>query len=192
MTYKLQTASMRKTSPGGPRRLPTFALVAAILTAGWLVEAARAGANPNAGIGGLAPLAQFDPSRSPGPSSVGGGQWKLPAKIVAVVALTVGAAMIACFVVFPGLLRRRKRPVWPLNAYGYCIALVCLVLTGAVLALFWYDLVITDKFGGTSFWREHGARLGVFVAGIFFAWLAMAIWHSDARESAEPAGAKKG
>ena len=63
------------------------------------------------------------------------------------------------------------------------------VLAGAVLGLFWYDLVITDKFGGTSFWREHGARLGVFVAGVFLAWLCTAIWHSDRGakpESAEP------
>ncbi len=192
MKYDLEISSERQASSGASGKLRVFAIVAAILAAGWLAEAAWAGMGAGAAMGGAPPLAQFDPSRSTGPSAAGGGQWKLPAKIVAVVALTVAATMIACFVIFPRLLRRRKDPVWPLSAYGYCIALVCLVLTASVLGFFWYDLVITDKFGGTSFWREHGARLGVFVAGIFLAWLSTAIWHSDGREKPEPAEAKKG
>lgn len=140
--------------------------------------------------GTLPVVAQFESAPAAGPS-YGGGQWRLPAKIIAAVAITLAAAMISYFIVFPRLLRRNRRPVWPLSAYGGCTALVCVVLAAAVLALFWYDLVITDKFGGTNFWREHGARVGVLAAGLFLAWLSTAIWHSDVRASAEPAQAKK-
>lgn len=117
MNHELKTASLDRACPKASRGLSVLALAAAIVAAGWLAETARADVGARGAVVVAPPLAQFDPSRSPGPTT-SSGQWKLPAKIVGVVALTVAALMIACFVVFPRMLRRPKRPVGPLSAYG--------------------------------------------------------------------------
>jgi hypothetical protein len=158
--------------PHGARRVACA--VAAVL----LAIATTGGAL--AGDAASPPLffAQFDSSPAASPTSAGGFNWQMPAKIGAIAAISIVGGLVCFFVVYPAVLKRGH--VWPVTLFGRVAAAAWLIACLTALAALWDDLVFPDELGGTNFWREHGGRMAVIAVGIGFAFVWLYLWRSDA------------
>jgi len=164
--------------PNGWPLTPAILVALAIFVGLGLRDAQAAGPSPL--------LAQFE--TGPGPDGPGAQamSWKMLAKIGVILALGLIFCLICYFAIYPTVLRRGSNPVWPLTLFGRCTALAWFLTWMAALGILWDDLVFQDEFGGTTFWREHGARLGTAAAAVGLAVLWMYLWRSDVPEKSEP------
>ena len=95
------------------------------------------------------------------------------------------AVMLFCFlVVFPGLLGKRK-PWWPISAYGFCMALVLTCTFAAGLVLFWDNLVM-GRPGLKPWFDAWGGRCLLIVAWFLAVSIVWTVFRSPhARRSAK-------
>jgi hypothetical protein len=116
-------------------------------------------------------LAQLGPVQTPEPFNY----WNVPVKI----GVSIGAVLIFCAlsysVFFPVLLGA----VWPRRAYGIASAAFWLATSGAVLALFWYDLPLPLA-ETTSWTRDYGLRSVIALQAIIIAYLLLNRFRSPA------------
>lgn len=132
-------------------------------------------------------LAQRNPFPTTGPTT--GGSWFTMHSWLTKVALLVVALFAALLffflVVFRWLLTKRNR-MWPLTAYGVCMALVLTVVFGVGLFLFWDDLVFGSKAPPKPWYEVWGGRAGVGLACLIVDSIVMSVFRSPhARRAAK-------
>ena len=168
--FRSETKTLRDNR--GPSRLLALAMV--VLAFGLLLADAGFSWGGDASL-----LAQRNPFPTAGPTT--GGSWFTMHSWLTKVALLVVALFAALLffflVVFRWLLNKRK-PVWPLTAYGVCMALVLTVVFGVALFLFWDDLVFGSKAPPKPWYEVWGGRACVGVGWLIVDAIVLSVFRS--------------